>query len=138
MLTSLSLDQTRRIAEFANTVRKARDNFLGNVPEKAISEPPAARGEHNPTAALGYSPLPPDAPSLRDLRNAIDMLEPAARAELFAMMRIGQSDLAAGDWDRLIEEAELLGDQTIAAALIEDPDLHDHLIKGLYELEAFQ
>jgi hypothetical protein len=27
----------------------------------------------------------------------------------------------------------MLGDETVTAAIIEDPDLHDHLTKGLYE-----
>jgi hypothetical protein len=132
------VDQARRIADLANVARKARDAFLGNVPEKAIGEPPPARGEHNPTAVLGYNPLPPEAPPLRDLCNAIGSLEPAARAELFAVMRIGQSDLAAGDWERLLSEADVLGDESIAAALTDDADLHDHLVKGLYELKALR
>jgi hypothetical protein len=136
MLASLSVKQAQRIAELANAARKARDGLLGNVPEKTVGDPPAARGEHNPTATLGYSPLSPGAPSLRELQSAVDSLEPAARAELFAVLRIGQSDLAAGDWEGLLEEADLLGDKTIAAVLIEDPDLHDHLVKGLYELKA--
>jgi hypothetical protein len=29
----------------------------------------------------------------------------------------------------------MLGDKTIVAAMLEDPDLHDHLMKGLYEAD---
>jgi len=50
-------------------------------------------------------------------------------------VRIGQGDLAAKQWHRGLSEASLLGDETIAAALVEDPDLHDHIMKGLYEAE---
>jgi hypothetical protein len=48
-------------------------------------------------------------------------------------MRVGQGDLAAQKWQRGIVDAAGLGDETVTAALIEDPDLHDHLLKGLYE-----
>jgi hypothetical protein len=48
-------------------------------------------------------------------------------------MRIGQGDLATRKWYRGLREAEMLGEETITAAIIEDPDLHDHLTKGLYE-----
>jgi hypothetical protein len=135
MLTKLMVEQAREIAELAKVARKARDKFLGNVPEKAIGEPPPARGEHNPTAALGYDPLPRDALPLRDLCNVVNSLEPAARAELFALMQIGQSDLALGDWQRLLDESAMLDDETITAALCENPDLQVNLIKGLYELK---
>jgi hypothetical protein len=48
-------------------------------------------------------------------------------------MRVGQGQLAAKKWNRGLAEALTLGDGTITATLIEDPDLHDHLMKGLYE-----
>jgi hypothetical protein len=48
-------------------------------------------------------------------------------------MRIGQGDLAANKWHRGLSEAGLLGDETVMGAIIEDADLHDHIMKGLYE-----
>ena len=48
-------------------------------------------------------------------------------------MRIGQGHLAAKTWDRGLSEAEVLGEDTITAAIVEDADLHDHIAKGLYE-----
>ena len=30
-------------------------------------------------------------------------------------------------------EAELLGDEAVVTAIANDPDLHDHIAKGLYE-----
>ena len=48
-------------------------------------------------------------------------------------MRVGQNQLAVGKWDRGLTEAERLGDETITGSLLEDVDLHDHLMKGLYE-----
>jgi hypothetical protein len=47
-------------------------------------------------------------------------------------MRIGQGDLTAKKWHRGLSEASLLGDETITRAIVEDADLHDHIMKGLY------
>jgi hypothetical protein len=77
--------------------------------------------------------LPQDASQLTMLREAIDALSPAGRSELYALMRVGQGELAAKKWNRGLAEAGTLGDETVTATLIEDPDLHDHLMKGLYE-----
>jgi hypothetical protein len=59
---------------------------------------------------------------------------PAARTELFVLMRMGQGDLAILDWDRGLSETALLGDDAVLAALTEDADLHEHIAKALYEL----
>jgi hypothetical protein len=48
-------------------------------------------------------------------------------------MRIGQGALAPRKWHRGLVEAENPADETVKASLIEDPDLHDHPLKGLYE-----
>lgn len=132
MLRQLTTDQAHRIAALAKTAREARDAVLDNVPEEDFGEPPAARGEHNPTA--GLDPLSADDPAVTALRQALVALGPAARSELFVLMRMGQGDFAICDWDRALSEAELLGDETVTAAIIEDPDLHDRITKGLYEV----
>ena len=134
MLRQLTTEQARRIATLARTAREVRDAMLDNVPDEDFGEPPAARGEHNPTAAL--DPLSPDDPALTALRQTLVALGPAARSELFVLMRIGQGDFATGDWDRGLSEVELLGDETVTAAIIENPDLHDHITKGLYEVKS--
>jgi hypothetical protein len=133
MLKELSLDQARGIAALAKTVRVERDELLGNVAEADIETEHPGRGEHNPTASLGFDPLPADAPQILTLRQAIGALSKAARRELYALMRIGQGHLAVKDWERGISEAVQLGDETVAAEFIEDADLHDHIAKGLYE-----
>jgi hypothetical protein len=134
MLRQLTEEQARQTAALAKAVRKARDALLDNVPDEDLGEPPAARGEHNPTAAFALDPLPPDDPAVAALRQALSALQPGARAELFVLMRMGQGDLGINDWDRGLSEAELLGDQTVTAAMTEDLDLHDHVTKGLYEV----
>lgn len=134
MLQQLTEEQARQIAALAKAVRKTRDALLDNVPDEDLGEPPAARGEHNPTAAFALDPLPPDDPSLVALRRAVGALAPGARSELFILMRMGQGDLGINDWERGLSEAELLGDGTVIGAIIEDLDLHDHITKGLYEV----
>jgi hypothetical protein len=134
MLQELSADQARQIAALAKTARAARDVLLNNVPEEDLGVPQPERGEHNPAGALGFDPLSLDDPALIELRAAVCALLPAARTELFVLMRMGQGDLAILDWDRGLSEAALLGEDTVIAALTEDPDLHEHIAKALYEL----
>lgn len=136
MLTELTSKQVHFIALLAETARVQRDKFLGNVAEEELGGSEPGRGEHNPAAELGYEPLAVDSEQMTALREAIASLRSAARIELYILMRIGQGDLAAQDWDAGVSEAGLLGEPAIITALLEDADLHDHLLKGLYEAEA--
>jgi len=133
MLEALNTDQVRFIALLARTARTQRDAVLGHVPEAALDGLAPGRGEHNPTAELGFDPLPADAFQPAALHEAIASLSPEARCELYALMRIGQGHVAAKKWRRGLSEARALADAAVSAAIIDDPDLHDHLAKGLYE-----
>jgi Protein of unknown function (DUF3775) len=133
MLKELNRDQAQFVAVLAKAARMQRDAAIVGVREADLSETKPARGEHNPTADLGFVALPEDASQLTMLREAVDGLTPAGRSELYALMRVGQGDLAAKKWRRGLTEALTLGDDTVTASLLEDPDLHDHLMKGLYE-----
>ena len=134
MLKELNVRQARFIALLARTARMQRDALLGHVAEDDLDGLTPGRGEHNPTVELGFEPLLPDASqAAAALREAIATLSETARRELYTLMRIGQGDLATKKWYRGLHEAEMLGAETITAAMIEDPDLHDHLTKGLYE-----
>jgi hypothetical protein len=133
MLMDLNVDQARFVAILARTARMQRDLVLGNVAENNLGGLRAGRGAHNPSADLGYEPLPPKASQTAALREAVASLSEPARRELYTLMRIGQGDLSAKKWHRRLSEAEMLGDDTITAAIIEDADLHDHIAKGLYE-----
>jgi hypothetical protein len=135
MLKDLNVDQARFIALLAKAARTQRDELLGNVAESDLGGVQPGRGEHNPTAALGYEPLPPEDAQATALRDAIFALTGPSRGELYTLMRIGQGHLGAKDWRRGLSEAELLGDATVTAAIIEDADLHDHITKGLYEAD---
>ncbi|MFZ3179236.1 MAG: DUF3775 domain-containing protein [Methylocystis silviterrae] len=133
MLKELTVDQARFIASLAKAARVQRDELLGNVAEKDLDAVQPGRGEHNPTAAFGFEPVPAGAPQISALRDAIAILSAAARCELYALMRMGQGHLGAKDLGRGTSEAHRIGDETISAVLIEDADLHDHITKGLYE-----
>jgi len=133
MLENLNVDQARFVALLAQAARAERDAMLGHGPDRDLSKTTAARGERNPTAALGFDPLPTQNRQLGALRDALGALAPAARSELYVLMRIGQGHLAADKWHRGMQEAQSLGDTTVTGTLIEDADLHDHLLKGLYE-----
>jgi hypothetical protein len=133
MLKDLNRDQAQFVALLAAAARAQRDAFIARVPEDDLTETKAARGEHNPTAALGLTAFPADASQVTALREALDTLSSAARSELYALMRVGQGELAAQQWHRGLVDASTLGDEIVTAALIEDPDLHDHLMKGLFE-----
>src|SRR3974377_2363119 len=134
MLQELSADQAQQIADLAKTARAARNVILDNVPEEDLGVPKSARGKQNPAGPLVFDPLPLDDPALIELREAVCALVPAARAELFVLMRMGQGDFAICDWDRGLSEAALLGEDAVLAMLTEDPDLNEHLSKALYEL----
>jgi len=134
MLKDLHVDEARFIALLANAARKQRDALIGHVADDDLDGVTPARGERNPTAELGVDPLPPDVaqPAAR-LREAITSLSEPARRELYALMRIGQGHLAVKKWHRGVSEAETLGDSASTAAIIDDPDLHDHVTKALYQ-----
>jgi hypothetical protein len=134
MLKQLTADQAHHIAALAKAARDARDAVLDNVPDEDLGVPPVARGEHNPTASFGFDPLPADDPTRVALRRAVSALSPDARSELHVLMRMGQGDFAILDWDRALSETSLLGDETITGAILEEPDLHDRITKGLYEI----
>lgn len=59
MLDELDVEQARFVALLARAAREQRDDLLGNVAENDLADLKAARGEHNPTAALGFDPLRP-------------------------------------------------------------------------------
>jgi hypothetical protein len=133
MLKELSVDQARFISLLAKAARTQRDALLGNVAEADLGGVPPGRGEHNPTAELGFEPIAGEDSQTAALREAITSLPTEARQELYALMRIGQGQLAAKKWHRGLTEADTLGENATVAAIVENPDLHDHLAKGLYE-----
>jgi hypothetical protein len=136
MLKELTAKQAHRISQLAKSARDARDGLLHGVPDEIVSEPHPAKGEQDRIGAGGFDVLSADDPAVRALCGAIGDLRPVARSELFALMRIGQGDLAAGGWQRGLSEATALGDESVGGILADDIDLQSHLDKGLYALKS--
>jgi hypothetical protein len=136
MLKNVTSGQVRLIAQLARAARDARDALLHGAPDDTVSEPHPAKGEHDRIGTGAFDVLPADDPAIAALHGAISGLAPDARSELFVLMRIGQGDLAAGDWEFGLSEATMLGDESIGGILADDIDLQSHLDKGLYELKS--
>ena len=70
------------------------------------------------------------------LHQAIAALPRDLREILWAVARTGRGDATPRNWDAVLASASPLTDDDIAADLLDQPDLHDHLRKGLYALGA--
>lgn len=135
MLEQIAVKTVKEIAELAKAARSARDRMLDKVPDEALGQPTPARGAHNPAAGLGLDPLPSDHAARTALREAITSLSPAARRELRVLMWIGRGEYAKDDWRKALSVAATATDDVTLGALMDQADLHDCLIKGLYELK---
>jgi hypothetical protein len=136
MLHELEVLEAGRIADLALDVRRVRDRLLEQVPDADLGEPEPTRGEHNPSSNLGLTPALQTQPEFRALQQAIAALPRAIREKLWAVARTGRGDATAREWDDSLSAATILSDDDIAADLTEEPDLHEFLRKGLYELRA--
>jgi hypothetical protein len=135
MLHEIEILEARRIAELAAAARDARDRALASVPDAELGEPQAARGQHHPAGALGFGAMPANMPAYQDLRQAIEGLP---SDKLWVAMRIGCGDYARGDWDEALAVAGGMSDANIVNDLADEVDLHDKLMKGLYEIGAVE
>lgn len=135
-LHEIEVLEARRIAELAAAAREARDQALTPVPEAELGEPRPARGEHHPAGALSFGALPDDAPTRRALREAIEGLPPDIRRKLWVVMRTGCGDYARRDWDEALALTDTMSEESIVSDLADEVDLHDRLLKGLYEIGA--
>jgi hypothetical protein len=134
MLEKINVAEVKHIAEMAKAARGARDQMLDKVRDEDLGEPKPARGEHNPAAGLGLDPLPQDHPVRAALREAITSLSSSARSELRALLSIGQGDYAAKDWEQAVADASMVRDEITIGIMMDEADLHQRLMKGLYEL----
>lgn len=132
-LSKISVDEVKHIAELADAVRTARDEAV-KIKAEALEEPPAARGEHVPTAALGLEPLSADHAGVVALREAITALPDEALSELSALFWTGRGEYAAGDWQQALATEAAQTRERAVGILMEEVDLHHFLMKGLYEL----
>ncbi len=133
MPDKLTVDQAKRIAGLAQAARQVRDKSLLALGERQLGESEPARGEHNPAGAAGLDPLPADHPARVALQRAVAELPAEARWELQALVWLGRGEYAAKDWGEAVGAASAAADVNVEA-LVDQPDLHDFVMKGLYEL----
>jgi hypothetical protein len=136
VLYEIEILEARRIAELAGAARTARDRVLASVREAELGEPTPARGEHHAAGALGFRGMPSVEPARRAAFEAIVQLPTEIRRKLWAVMRTGGGDYARRDWDLATASANDLSDETVIRDLADDVDLHDKLMKGLFEIGA--
>lgn len=135
MLQHISAKQVKDIAQLARNARAARDRILSEVPPGAeLGQPKSMRGDHNPTAALGFRPLSPQHPARAALAQAVSALPAEAAAELRALMWIGREDFAPNQLSKAYTES-MAATEPVLASLLDRADLHDLLTKALYELK---
>jgi hypothetical protein len=136
MLHELEALEAGHIADLALDARKVRDRLLEKVADADLGEPPPARGEHNPSGSVVLNGVLAAEPEFVALREAIAALPRDIREKLWVVTQIGRGDLAILGWDEAIGAASALTDDDIVANLLEEPDLHNYLRKGLYALGA--
>lgn len=134
MLERVTVEDVKRISELAKAARDVRDEILRPVREQDLGQPKPARGKHDPAAALGLDPIPFDHPTRKVLREAIDGLSTAARRELLALVWIGRGDYGAAELDKAFADTALITDLSVDR-FTSEADLHDLLMKSLYELK---
>ena len=134
MLERIAVAYVRRIDELARAARDARDQMLVHVGQSELGEPKVARGLHDPAAAFGLDPLPPDHPTRLALRDAIAALPPDAQHELRALVLVARGDFGAKEWERAVTQASGAPDAPVEF-LTGQANLHEDLDKGIYELK---
>ncbi len=136
MLHELEVLETRRIADLALDARKVRDRLLEKVPDTQLGEPMPARGGHNPAGSLALNGVLASEAEFVALREAMIALPRDILEKLWVVARVGRGDVAILGWEDALAEAAVLSDDDIVAGMVGEPDLHEHLRKGLYELGA--
>lgn len=134
MLHEIEALEIRRIAELALAVRNARNRLLEKVRDADLGEPNPARGEHHPVGSIDLDALPGGESVKATLCEALATLPAHIRRSLWIVRQIGRGDWAPKDWERAAAEISTASDETITADLVAAVDLHDELMKGLYEL----
>lgn len=134
MLNDNETGDIRRIAELALKAGEAQDRAFVNAAVLELDEPHPPQAEGRPVNDLGLAALPDNEPAVRALRDAIDGAPDALKRKLWAVSRIGSGDYAADQWDRALADADRLPRSAFISELADEADLHDRLMKGLYEL----
>ena len=134
MLNDNEAGGIRRIAQLALKAGAAQDRAFVNAAVLELDEPHPPQAEGRPVNDLGLAALPDDEPTVRALREAIEAASDDLKRKLWAVSRIGSGDYAANQWEQAIADADHLTHSAFISELADEADLHDRLMKGLYEL----
>ncbi len=135
MLKQISVDTVKQAADLASEAMADRRRFLGGMRNIDLGNQVAERGSRNPTDLDALSILSDGASAALDqLRRMLDGLSPEQRVELRAIMMVGRGDFAGNQWDRALDQAGRPPHEAHYDDIAERVDLHDDLMKGLYEL----
>ena len=141
MLKQISVDTVKQAADLAHEAVADRQRFLAGMRNIDLEEQRSERGSRNPTDLDALSILSSDASGALDqLRRMLEELTPEQRVELRAVMIVGRGDFAGNQWDRALDEAGRApgGRGRFLPDIAERVDLHDYLMKGLYELNLLK
>ncbi|AWJ84632.1 hypothetical protein TSH58p_14515 [Azospirillum sp. TSH58] len=139
MLKQISVDTVKQAADLAYEAVADRQRFLAGMRNIDLGEQSSERGSRNPTDLDALSILSSDASgALNQLQKMLEDLTPEQRMELRAVMFVGRGDFAGNQWDRALDEAGRAPDATHYTDIAERIDLHDDLMKGLYELDLLK
>jgi hypothetical protein len=134
MLECLASVQVRALADKARAAQDAAERLLHGIRDASVGEPKPARRRPDQGPAIRLDSLAENDPHRRALAESLSALPLLARRELWALVLIGRGDYGLSDWERAMSEANRLSDID-ASFFIEQADLHEHLMKGAYELE---
>lgn len=134
MLHEIEALEARRIAELAAEARRRRDRLFEKIPADSLGEPAPARGPHDPAHDIPLHDLMAGKPEMVALRDAVAALPPEILRAVWVLMEVGHGRFAAREWERAIAEAALLRDAEMVTSLMDEPELHVCLEKGLYML----
>ena len=134
MLYELEVLEARHIADLAQDACSARDRVLKRIRATNVQEPRAARGAHTAGARAVFDAAMAALPEQVALRHAIASLPRDIQEKLWATALVGRGEGAISGWNESLRSAGQLSDEALAADLVDDPNLHDCLRKGLYVL----
>lgn len=135
MLSRLSTEQVRRVAELSGSALAARDRLINKVYDLDLGDQTKER-DRNPTDFDSLQILDSIGNAeYRTLKDFIASLSTEEREELKAVMLIGRGDYAAGQWEQAVAAAQAVPDGSDIDYVAEKAPLRDYLMKGLYELK---
>ncbi|MGE0225369.1 MAG: hypothetical protein AB7F35_28720 [Acetobacteraceae bacterium] len=135
-LFELDVLEARRVADLAADARRRRDELMEKVSEESLGEPPPVRGERNPSAGLDVETVLRDQREYIALRDAIGEVPRDIREKLRVVAQVGRDEITAAAADEALAAVSGESDAAILTVMMDNPDLHDHLRRGLYLLHA--